>query len=279
MRNSLFYPQFARKSMHRLARGLVGLYAVFLLMPPLMATSAMLAASEADNATAAMQTQSIQHTASAVSAKVERSARAQAAAPVTQIETVAVDFEVTYVADATMAQGEQVITQEGITGEAVVTTLHSDTEVQTLDYQIVTPATTQVVAYGTRAQDVGTGTLISPLRSYRFTSGYGNRASGMHKGVDLCADYGTNILAADNGVVTFSGWKDGYGNCVIIDHQNGMQTLYAHASSLAVSEGTTVQQGDTIAYVGSTGTSTANHVHFEVRLDGVAVNPVDYVTL
>lgn len=277
MRNSLFYPQFARKSMHRLARGLVGLCAVFLFMPPLMATSAVLAASEADDAAAipTADVQSVQHTAAVVTTKVNDSA----AAPVPETETIAIAFDTSYIADATLTQGEQVIMQTGTTGEAVVTTLTDGTAVQTLDYEIVTPATTQVVAYGTRAEDVGTGVLIAPLRSYRFTSGYGNRASGMHKGVDLCADYGTNILAADHGVVTFAGWKDGYGNCVIIDHQNGMQTLYAHASSLAISEGAIVQQGDTIAYVGSTGTSTANHVHFEVQLDGVAVDPVGYVTL
>ena len=98
-----------------------------------------------------------------------------------------------------------------------------------------------------------------------------------HSGVDFGADYGTTIHAADSGTVIFSGWYGGYGNAVILDHGNGISSLYGHTSELYVSEGQTVQRGQSIAAVGSTGLSTGPHLHFEVRQDGDPVDPMAYL--
>ena len=90
--------------------------------------------------------------------------------------------------------------------------------------------------------------------------------------------YGQSIKAADGGTVTFAGWKGTYGKLVIIKHDNGTLTYYAHNSSLLVNAGDKVYQGQTIAKGGSTGRSTGNHCHFEVRVNGTAVNPLNYLS-
>ena len=122
--------------------------------------------------------------------------------------------------------------------------------------------------------------LIRPITNYRqISSRFGSRGRGTHTGIDLAADYGSDIHAAADGVVTFSGGNPqrSYGYYVIIDHGNGVETLYAHCSSLYVQVGESVSQGETIAAVGSTGNSSGNHLHFEVRINGVPRNPQNYV--
>lgn len=103
--------------------------------------------------------------------------------------------------------------------------------------------------------------------------GYGR----MHSGLDLCAPTGTPIYAAAAGRVLQSGWYSGYGNAVLVDHGNGLVTLYGHCSSLAVGAGTFVRKGQTIAYVGSTGVSTGPHLHYEVQVNGTPVDPTPYL--
>ncbi|MBE8955641.1 MAG: peptidoglycan DD-metalloendopeptidase family protein [Quinella sp. 2Q5] len=98
-----------------------------------------------------------------------------------------------------------------------------------------------------------------------------------HSGIDIGADYGVPIHAAASGVVIEAGWIGGYGNTVMIEHGSGIVTLYGHNESLAVSVGQSVNQGDVIAYCGSTGNSTGPHCHFEVRLGGEPVSPWDYL--
>ncbi|MCU6754758.1 Septal ring factor [uncultured Eubacterium sp.] len=98
-----------------------------------------------------------------------------------------------------------------------------------------------------------------------------------HTGVDIGASYGSSVVAANPGRVIYAGWYGGYGNCVQIDHGGGVVTLYGHNSSLNVSVGQQVSRGQTIAYIGSTGYSTGPHCHFEVILDGVQVDPLDYI--
>ncbi len=122
------------------------------------------------------------------------------------------------------------------------------------------------------------GALIRPVQG-RITSGFGYRTHPifrvrrMHTGVDIAAASGTPIHAAAGGTVVFAGRWGGYGNCVIIDHGGGLATLYGHCSSLAVGEGNSVKQGQTIAYVGSTGLATGPHLHFETRRNGRPVDP------
>lgn len=128
----------------------------------------------------------------------------------------------------------------------------------------------------------GTGRFVFPANA-NISSGFGNRIhpilgySRFHAGIDFAASYGSTIRAADSGRVIFSGWYGGYGQAVIIDHGNGVSTLYAHASRLFVKEGQNVQQGQSIAAVGSTGLSTGPHLHFEVRQNGNPVNPMAYL--
>ncbi|MGP1387606.1 MAG: murein hydrolase activator EnvC family protein [Thainema sp.] len=111
------------------------------------------------------------------------------------------------------------------------------------------------------------GTRIHPILGYRR----------FHAGVDFGASHGSTIRAADSGTVIFSGWYGGYGRSVIISHGGGLTTLYAHASATYVKEGTSVQKGEPIAAVGSTGLSTGPHLHFEVRKNGEPVNPMSYL--
>lgn len=130
------------------------------------------------------------------------------------------------------------------------------------------------------------GRLAHPVPAYAnrpFNDVYGYRVnpiSGkreLHSGVDLKATYGTDIVAADDGVVIYSGTRSGYGKTVIIDHGGGMTTLYAHNSSLTVSKGQQVKRGQVIAKAGSTGYSTGVHAHFEVRINGKTTDPAPYL--
>jgi len=109
------------------------------------------------------------------------------------------------------------------------------------------------------------------------TSGFGMRWGRMHEGIDIGVASGTPIQAAASGRVVYSGWMDGYGNLVAIDHGRGISTAYAHQSSIAVGNGQTVSQGQVIGYVGCTGHCFGPHLHFEVRINGSAVDPLGYL--
>ena len=137
------------------------------------------------------------------------------------------------------------------------------------NYQAYVPAT-------------NSGAMIWPITG-PITSEFGWRSHPIfggqrfHSGIDIGGDYGMPIHAAQSGVVSHAGWIDGYGNTVMIDHGGGIVTLYGHNESLAVNVGQHVNQGDVIAYCGSTGNSTGPHCHFEVRLDGEPVSPFNYL--
>jgi murein DD-endopeptidase MepM/ murein hydrolase activator NlpD len=122
-----------------------------------------------------------------------------------------------------------------------------------------------------------------PIRG-TISSGFGwrrnpfsSRGSEHHDGVDIPARSGTHIRAAGGGKIIFSGWRNGFGNVVIIDHGSGINTLYAHNSRNLVTVGQVVERGDVIAHVGSTGRSTGAHLHYEVKINGTAVNPVPFM--
>lgn len=118
--------------------------------------------------------------------------------------------------------------------------------------------------------------LIEPVRG-TITSRFGRRSGGQHTGLDIANSTGTPIKAAAAGTVVYAAYRGSYGRLVIIQHTNSTQTYYAHCSKLYVSVGQTVSQGETIAAVGSTGNSTGPHLHLEVRVNGVAKNPQNYV--
>ena len=134
--------------------------------------------------------------------------------------------------------------------------------------------TSQTVNTGAK---VNIGISLSRPVSGTITSRFGSRGRGTHTGLDIANSTGTPIKAAAGGTVTYSGWKGSYGNMIIISHGNGVQTYYAHCNSLYVTAGTTVSQGQTIATVGSTGNSTGPHLHLEIRVNGVAQNPQNYI--
>lgn len=118
--------------------------------------------------------------------------------------------------------------------------------------------------------------LIWPL-SGRITSRFGLRWGRMHNGVDIAVPIGTHVRAAADGCVIFAGWRSGYGRLVILDHGAGVHTYYGHNSSFTVSLGDAVAAGDRIALSGNSGVSTGPHLHFEVRVNGRARNPLDYL--
>lgn len=117
---------------------------------------------------------------------------------------------------------------------------------------------------------------VSGIVTSRFGAASAIRRSS-HTGLDLATSTGTPIKAAASGTVTFAGYKGSYGNLMVITHENGVQTYYGHCSQLYLSAGATVSQGQSIGAVGSTGNSTGPHLHFEVRVNGTAYNPENYV--
>jgi murein DD-endopeptidase MepM/ murein hydrolase activator NlpD len=118
---------------------------------------------------------------------------------------------------------------------------------------------------------------IWPTITHYISSPYGWRWGTIHTGMDLAGHAGDPIYAYKSGLVTFAGWITDYGNIVKIDHGNGISTWYAHCSKLLVTAGTEVQEGQTISLMGTTGNSTGNHLHFEVRINGVHVDPYPYI--
>lgn len=129
------------------------------------------------------------------------------------------------------------------------------------------------------------GIMAWPVPGYtRITSAFGMRTHPitgvykLHTGVDIGAPMGTNFIAANDGVVTYAGWNNAYGEMVIINHGGGINTLYAHGSQILVSVGDVVYQGTPVLKVGSSGYSTGPHAHFEVRVNGEYVQPLDYIT-
>ena len=122
-----------------------------------------------------------------------------------------------------------------------------------------------------------------PLSVVTLSSGFGVRSdpfrggAAMHAGVDMTGSYGTPIYATADGYVGRAGWTGGYGNLVELEHGKGIETRYGHLSAILVHPGQQVRRGDLIARMGSTGRSTGNHLHYEVRIDGHAVNPVPFL--
>lgn len=205
---------------------------------------------------------------------------------VTESYVESIPYETLIEYDDTMYKNKSKITVQGVNGSADVvadvTYVNGvETERQILSYEITAQPVSAVKVVGTKAlpRYMATGKFIKPSNG-TFSSGYGYRKSlgDFHTGVDFAGAVGTNIWASDGGVVIHAGWKGNYGYCVIIDHQNGYTTYYAHCSKLLVKKGDKVAQGDIIAKVGNTGRSYGAHVHFEVRYNGKTQNPLNYIS-
>ena len=200
-----------------------------------------------------------------------------------------IPYKIEYTDDASMYKGDTKTTSKGSYGAADVVanvTYVNGEEIQRTVLSSVTlkePVTEQQLR-GTKERPTWhpTGTFRWPT-SGRITSTFGGRkspggiGSTNHKGLDIANSRGTAIYAADGGTVTYAGWMSGYGYLVRIDHHNGYVTYYGHNSSLLVSSGQHVYKGQQIARMGSTGNSTGNHCHFEIRYNGVAKNPMNYL--
>ncbi len=170
---------------------------------------------------------------------------------------------------------DNVLTEKNTAEQAYAELEETSRNIERMIQQMQNPA-------ANRAQARASGVLIWPAAG-QITSPFGWRmhpvfgTQKFHTGIDIGADYGDAVAAADSGVVIHADWLGGYGKAVIIDHGNGLQTLYAHNSELLVYEGQAVRKGQTISRVGSTGYSTGPHLHFEVRQNGTPTNPMAYL--
>ncbi|WNQ11479.1 M23 family metallopeptidase [Paenibacillus aurantius] len=199
------------------------------------------------------------------------------------VETQEVQYDTEVIQDPAMKAGEVQPVQDGKNGVKKVAFkvtkvdgLMADEELES--EEVVTPPVKAVVRKGTKVVlGEGSGKFAYPVVSFTMTSGFGQRWGKLHKGVDLVSG-NKNILAADNGKVVFAGYRNDYGNCVIIDHANGYRTLYGHMSQLYTTVGKIVEKGEKIGYMGSTGDSTGVHLHFEIQRNGNVENPLKYLS-
>lgn len=199
-----------------------------------------------------------------------------------------IECPVVKVEDSTMYKGDTKVLVQGTEGEALINATvtyvnGTEKEREINSSSTLREPTTTTMAVGTKEKPktASKGYYIWPV-SGRINSYFGGRkifgSYSYHSGIDIKCSYGQAIKAADGGTVTFAGWKGTYGKLVTIKHDNGDVTYYAHNSSLLVSAGDKVYQGQTIAKGGSTGRSTGNHCHFEIRINGTAVNPLNYLS-
>ncbi len=205
------------------------------------------------------------------------------------VDVVEYDEEIEYITEEVESDeyytGVRKVVQYGENG-----TQHVVAEVTSIDGQEVSRVplqitvtqemTPKIVAVGTKTPPTtsvtGSGVLVFPVPDYvGISTRFGQ---GGHRGVDLRAPYGAPIYACDSGTVVEAGWHYSWGNYVKIDHGNGMATLYAHCSSLAVSAGQGVARGQVIGYVGSTGYSSGNHCHLELYIGGMLTDPMSYIS-
>ncbi|WP_209125190.1 M23 family metallopeptidase [Alkalihalobacillus sp. BA299] len=185
--------------------------------------------------------------------------------------------------DSSMWKGDTKVVQEGKPGKRIVSYEITQQNGQTIKHQvlseeIVEEAVNRIIVKGTKqSTSRGTGSLGWPAVGGYISSYQGNRWGRFHKGIDIARPSNYNILAADNGTVISAGWQGGYGNIVRINHNNGIETLYAHLSSIDVRAGQTIAKGQKVGVMGRTGNSTGIHLHFEVYQNGKLKNPMDYL--
>lgn len=200
------------------------------------------------------------------------------------VEAKEIPFEVQQVSDDTLYKGKTVIAQNGVNGQKQVSEEIKkingvEKERNVIEEKILTQPTVKIVKVGTKdlPKGLGDGSFIKPSVG-TLSSRFGSRWGRQHKGIDIAGSYGTEIKAADEGKVIYSGWMEGFGNLIQIDHGNGYVTFYGHCSALTAKVGDVVGKGDVIAKMGNTGNSSGTHLHFEVRLNGKAIDPLKYLS-
>ncbi|RYG73406.1 M23 family metallopeptidase [Lentibacillus lipolyticus] len=194
-----------------------------------------------------------------------------------------IDYETKVIESDDLYKGEQKVRQQGSEGEKIVhytLETHNDhvTDRNTVDEKITREPVQKIIVKGTKVvPSRGTGNLSWPAVGGYVSSGMGMRWGSMHKGMDIAGPSSRSIVAADNGTVVSAGWdSSGYGNKIVIDHNNGVRTVYAHLASINVSPGQTIEKGRKIGVMGTTGNSTGLHLHFEVYKHGSLQNPQKY---
>ncbi len=202
----------------------------------------------------------------------------------TQLQEEKVEYETDIITSGELYKGEEKTKQEGKDGEKEVLYETETRNGNQVNKEVLNETTTEepqkeIIIKGTKElPSRGTGELEWPAVGGQITSHMGERWGKKHKGIDIAGTSDRTIKAADNGTVVSAGFDDGgYGNKVIINHNNGMKTIYAHLSSLSVNKGDTIEKGSKIGVMGSTGNSTGVHLHFEVYKDDQRENPIDYV--
>ncbi|ULL15616.1 M23 family peptidase [Paenibacillus sp. H1-7] len=197
-------------------------------------------------------------------------------------ESVEIPFTTAYIEEPEMKAGSfETVTagEKGVKSVDYLTTkINGELISESVGAEImIQPAKQAVVKKGTKViPGVGTGSFAWPVFQAQLTSEFGQRWGRLHPGTDMVSEQ-TGILASDHGKTVFAGWKSGYGNCIIIDHQNGYSTLYGHLSKISVTEGENVQKGEKIGVMGRTGNATGVHLHFEVRKGDSQLNPLKFL--
>lgn len=199
------------------------------------------------------------------------------------IQVERIPYKVIYQRDDSMYVNETKVIAKGSEGQkqveySIVKENGYVVQKTILNEEVLKEATDKVVLKGTKIVPAkGSGILSWPTVGGRITSYFGPRWGTHHDGIDISGVSDRTIKASDSGRVVYTGWKGGYGNTVIIDHGNGIQTLYGHLSKITVSIGEKVAKGQKIGVMGNTGRSTGTHLHFEVQVNGVPRNPLNYV--
>ena len=195
-----------------------------------------------------------------------------------------IPFEIETVEDSSMMKGDTKDKQTGKNGKSgltykVIEQNGKQKSKKTIKEVTIEKPVKRIVMKGTKVvPSRGTGSFAWPASGGYVSSKMGQRWGKLHKGIDIARPSNFTIKAADHGVVVSAGWDNsGYGNKIIIDHQNGLRTLYAHLKSVSVSPGQKIEKGSVIGVMGSTGHSTGIHLHFEVYKNGQLQNPLNYL--
>ena len=205
------------------------------------------------------------------------------------VKEVTVEESIAYATEyketANLYRGETQVVKKGTNGKKMVTYEVKETsgavvEKTTLNEIVISEPVSAVVNKGTKAVALSSRSgdgILNWSMSGKITSPYGTRSSGFHSGIDIGGKIGRGVYSAAGGKVVLASWYYAYGNCILIDHGNGMKTRYAHLSAYKVKVGDTVERGQLIGLCGNTGRSTGPHLHFEVIVNGSTKNPINYL--